>query len=200
LTGKYYQPDPLDARTGQWLPNWWLHAYFGPLLLLLLCRGGQGSMDISADLTELGRTPVAVVCAGAKSVRDNGVVCHLISSGCGVYNRWHLFIGNHGSLHKPSIRAVNLSVMSLLAVSLMYRHLTRNSHPELASRLRCWTSHAPLSTWKRRACVWQPTVRTSSLPSSPATAAARRPVGSTARSSEWHRHTQLGAPLTVCPA
>jgi len=26
-------------------------------------------MDISADLTELGRTPVAVVCAGAKSVR-----------------------------------------------------------------------------------------------------------------------------------
>jgi pseudouridine-5'-phosphate glycosidase len=25
-------------------------------------------MDVSADLTELGRTPVAVVCAGAKSV------------------------------------------------------------------------------------------------------------------------------------
>lgn len=27
-------------------------------------------MDVSADLTELGRTPVAVVCAGAKSVLD----------------------------------------------------------------------------------------------------------------------------------
>lgn len=27
-------------------------------------------MDISADLTELGRTPVTVVCAGAKSVLD----------------------------------------------------------------------------------------------------------------------------------
>lgn len=27
-------------------------------------------MDISADLTELGRTPVAVICAGAKSVLD----------------------------------------------------------------------------------------------------------------------------------
>ena len=27
-------------------------------------------MDISADLTELGRTPVAVVCAGVKSVLD----------------------------------------------------------------------------------------------------------------------------------
>lgn len=29
-------------------------------------------MDISADLTELGRTPVVVVCAGAKSVRLGG--------------------------------------------------------------------------------------------------------------------------------
>lgn len=31
-------------------------------------RGGETTMDISADLTELGKTPVAVVCAGAKSV------------------------------------------------------------------------------------------------------------------------------------
>lgn len=33
-------------------------------------RGGEASLDISADLTELGRTPVAVICAGAKSVLD----------------------------------------------------------------------------------------------------------------------------------
>lgn len=33
-------------------------------------RGGERSMDVSADLTELGRTPVAVVCAGAKAVLD----------------------------------------------------------------------------------------------------------------------------------
>lgn len=33
-------------------------------------KGGQSSMDISADLTELGRTPVAVVCAGIKSILD----------------------------------------------------------------------------------------------------------------------------------
>lgn len=33
-------------------------------------RGGERTMDVSADLTELGRTPVAVVCAGAKSVLD----------------------------------------------------------------------------------------------------------------------------------
>jgi pseudouridine-5'-phosphate glycosidase len=33
-------------------------------------RGASESFDISADLTELARTPVAVVCAGAKSILD----------------------------------------------------------------------------------------------------------------------------------
>ncbi|KAI9468662.1 erwinia chrysanthemi IndA protein-like protein-like protein [Zychaea mexicana] len=33
-------------------------------------RGADQSFDISADLTELGRTPVAVVCAGVKSILD----------------------------------------------------------------------------------------------------------------------------------
>jgi pseudouridine-5'-phosphate glycosidase len=33
-------------------------------------RGAERSFDISADLQELARTPVAVVCAGAKSVLD----------------------------------------------------------------------------------------------------------------------------------
>eukprot|EP00164_Ancoracysta_twista_P003006 GFYU01004007.1.p1 GENE.GFYU01004007.1~~GFYU01004007.1.p1 ORF type:complete len:358 (-),score=91.87 GFYU01004007.1:134-1177(-) len=35
-------------------------------------REGETTMDVSADLTELGRTPVAVVCAGAKSLLDIG--------------------------------------------------------------------------------------------------------------------------------
>jgi pseudouridine-5'-phosphate glycosidase len=33
-------------------------------------RGAERSMDISADLMELAQTPVAVVCAGAKSILD----------------------------------------------------------------------------------------------------------------------------------
>ncbi len=33
-------------------------------------RGAEGNFDISADLIELGRSPVAVVCAGAKSILD----------------------------------------------------------------------------------------------------------------------------------
>ncbi|EJT47357.1 hypothetical protein A1Q1_03828 [Trichosporon asahii var. asahii CBS 2479] len=33
-------------------------------------RGAENSMDVSADLVELGRTPMSVVCAGAKSILD----------------------------------------------------------------------------------------------------------------------------------
>ena len=33
-------------------------------------RGGHVSMDISADLTELGRTRMAVICAGSKGFLD----------------------------------------------------------------------------------------------------------------------------------
>ena len=33
-------------------------------------RGVEETLDISADLTELARTPVAVVCAGAKAILD----------------------------------------------------------------------------------------------------------------------------------
>ena len=33
-------------------------------------RGGESSMDVSADLAELGRSPLAVVCAGVKSILD----------------------------------------------------------------------------------------------------------------------------------
>jgi pseudouridine-5'-phosphate glycosidase len=33
-------------------------------------RGGETTMDVSADLTELGRNPVAVVSSGVKSILD----------------------------------------------------------------------------------------------------------------------------------
>lgn len=36
-------------------------------------RGGPQTMDVSADLQELGRTPVLVVCAGAKAILDLGL-------------------------------------------------------------------------------------------------------------------------------
>ena len=33
-------------------------------------RGAELSFDVSADLTEFGRTPITVVCAGIKSILD----------------------------------------------------------------------------------------------------------------------------------
>jgi pseudouridine-5'-phosphate glycosidase len=43
-------------------------------------RGAELTMDISADLLELGRTEVAVVCAGAKSVLDIGLTLEVLET------------------------------------------------------------------------------------------------------------------------
>lgn len=43
-------------------------------------RDGQYTMDVSADLTELGRTPVSVVCAGPKSILDIGLTMEYLET------------------------------------------------------------------------------------------------------------------------
>ncbi len=43
-------------------------------------RGGERSFDISADLEELARTSVAVVCAGAKSILDLGLTLEYLET------------------------------------------------------------------------------------------------------------------------
>ncbi|UFJ41647.1 pseudouridine-5'-phosphate glycosidase [Brevibacillus humidisoli] len=43
-------------------------------------RGAQQTMDISADLSELARTEVAVVCAGAKSILDIGLTLEYLET------------------------------------------------------------------------------------------------------------------------
>ena len=43
-------------------------------------RGAEKSLDISADLTELSRTPVLVVCAGAKSILDLGLTLEYLET------------------------------------------------------------------------------------------------------------------------
>jgi pseudouridine-5'-phosphate glycosidase/pseudouridine kinase len=49
-------------------------------------RGGQDTMDISADLTELGRTPVAVISSGCKSFLDiPRTLEYLETQGAGVF-------------------------------------------------------------------------------------------------------------------
>ena len=43
-------------------------------------RGAEESFDISADLEELAKTPVAVVCAGAKSILDIGKTLEVLET------------------------------------------------------------------------------------------------------------------------
>ncbi|WP_270886170.1 pseudouridine-5'-phosphate glycosidase [Pedococcus sp. 5OH_020] len=43
-------------------------------------RGAERTFDISADLTELGRTDVAVVCAGVKSILDIGLTLETLET------------------------------------------------------------------------------------------------------------------------
>lgn len=43
-------------------------------------RGAETTMDISADLEELSRTPVMVICAGAKSILDLGLTLEYLET------------------------------------------------------------------------------------------------------------------------
>jgi pseudouridylate synthase len=43
-------------------------------------RGAERSFDVSADLLELAQTPVAVVCAGAKSILDLGLTLEVLET------------------------------------------------------------------------------------------------------------------------
>jgi pseudouridine-5'-phosphate glycosidase len=43
-------------------------------------RGAETSMDISADLTELGKTPVAVISSGVKSILDIGLTLEYLET------------------------------------------------------------------------------------------------------------------------
>lgn len=43
-------------------------------------RGAETTMDISADLEELGRTPVMVICAGAKAILDLGLTLEYLET------------------------------------------------------------------------------------------------------------------------
>ncbi|HSK68394.1 MAG TPA: pseudouridine-5'-phosphate glycosidase [Candidatus Limnocylindria bacterium] len=69
-------------------------------------RGAQETMDISADLEELARTPVAVVCAGAKSILDLGLTLEYLETrgvpviGCGTDELPAFFVRESG-FHVP---------------------------------------------------------------------------------------------------
>lgn len=73
-------------------------------------RGGENSLDISADLTELGRTPVAVISAGCKSFLDlPRTLEYLETHGVGVAT---FADGRKGSVDLPAFYVRNSGIRS----------------------------------------------------------------------------------------
>ena len=73
-------------------------------------KGGENSMDISADLTELGRTPVAVISSGCKSFLDLGrSLEYLETQGVGVGT---FADGRHGEVDFPGFWARESGIKS----------------------------------------------------------------------------------------
>lgn len=77
-------------------------------------RGGQDSMDISADLTELGRTPVAVISSGCKSFLDiPRTLEYLETQGAGVFT---FADGRTGPIDYPAFFTRDSGVKSPMVV------------------------------------------------------------------------------------
>lgn len=77
-------------------------------------RGGQDSMDVSADLTELGRTPVAVISSGCKSFLDiPRTLEYLETQGAGVFT---FADGRTGDIEYPAFYTRESGVKSPMVV------------------------------------------------------------------------------------
>lgn len=93
-------------------------------------RGAESSMDISADLTELGRTPVAVISSGCKSFLDiPRTLEYLETQGVGVAT----FADGRGEkVDFPSFWSRDSGVISPSTVQDEY---------QAAMMIRMWTTH-----------------------------------------------------------
>lgn len=77
-------------------------------------RGGQNTMDVSADLTELGRTPVAVISSGCKSFLDiPRTLEYLETQGAGVFTFAN---GRTGEIDFPAFYTRDSGVRSPMVV------------------------------------------------------------------------------------
>ena len=71
-------------------------------------RGAERSFDVSADLLELAQTPVAVVCAGVKSILDLGLTLEVLEThgvpvvGCGTDTLPAFYVRDSG--HRLALR------------------------------------------------------------------------------------------------
>jgi len=89
-------------------------------------RGGEVTLDVSADLAELGRTPVAVVCAGVKSLLDIGRTLEVLETqGVPVVTlgggEFPAFFSARSGVRSPDAVASPAAAAALLAASRALR-------------------------------------------------------------------------------
>lgn len=90
-------------------------------------RGAIHSWDVSADLTELGRTPVLVVCAGAKAILDlPATLEYLETQGVPVVgyqtNEFPAFYTPHSGLPVAAVAADALAAARMWRLQRRYRN------------------------------------------------------------------------------
>src|SRR5947209_16247183 len=90
-------------------------------------RGAETSMDVSADLQELSRTPVLVTCAGAKSILDLDLTLeYLETQGVPVIgwqtDEFPAFYIRHSGRHLP-LRANEVGTVAAIARTQWECHL-----------------------------------------------------------------------------
>uniref|UniRef100_A0A3Q3QNX8 Carbohydrate kinase PfkB domain-containing protein n=1 Tax=Monopterus albus TaxID=43700 RepID=A0A3Q3QNX8_MONAL len=131
-------------------------------------RNGDNSLDISADLTELGRTPIAVVCAGVKSILDIGRTLEFLETlgvcvaTYGTSNNFPAFFSRQSSFTSPyqvvnpeeaagliaSILSLGLRSGVLIAVPVPEEHAAAGQQIEEAIRAAVTEASAKSITGK----------------------------------------------------
>ena len=108
-------------------------------------RGAESSMDISADLTELGRTPVTVISSGCKSFLDiPRTLEYLETQGVGVGTfadgrqgkvDFPAFWSRESGIRSPMVIQNEIEAAAIIRMCRSYFHYTVISCPALFKRL-----------------------------------------------------------------
>lgn len=108
-------------------------------------RGAESSMDISADLTELGRTPVTVISSGCKSFLDiPRTLEYLETQGVGVGTfadgrqgkvDFPAFWSRESGVKSPMVIQNEIEAAAIIRMCRYYFHYTVISYPALFKRL-----------------------------------------------------------------
>ena len=143
-------------------------------------RGGEASMDISADLDELARTPVTVVCAGPKSILDVGRTLEALETRGVPVVGWQSdevagFYSRSSGHRAPSRVESAEQAARLIAIQrglgLATRHPRHRAPAARTSRCRTMRSRRPSSRPRQR----RPRPASTALPARPSSSAGWRP-------------------------